>query len=221
MIRNLKALMLAGVAALALGAIGASAAQAAEFHSSAAETTVTLTTDGTGKNAHQVFDAAGASITCAGIAGDGTIKGSTATTVTLDVSYEGPCTFVGQAATVEMRGCDYTFTSHGTVSLTNATGKSCATEPIRFSVASPFCEVTIGNAGGINQNLESVKYSNITVGGVKEVTVEANVTNITYTASGAGCPETGTKSNGQYTTGNTIVTGEVPGTQTMVNVTWE
>jgi len=220
MIRNLKALLLAAVAVMAVSAVGASAGQAAEFHSSVAETKLTLTTDGTGKTAHQVFDAAGASITCAGIKGEGNLAVSTATSVTIDVTYEGPCTFVGQEATVDMKGCDYTFTSHGTVSLSSRTGKNCATEPITFSVPSPPCTVTVGSAGGANQNLESVTYHNITTSGVSEITVEPHVTGITYTATGSGCPETGTKTNGNYTTGNTIVTGS-SAASSMVNIFWE
>jgi hypothetical protein len=212
MMRNLKALMLAAVAALSLSAVGATAAQAAEFHSSAASTTLKTTADGTGKAAHQVFDAAGASITCAGVEiVSGTIAGATTSSVTVKVKYTGACTFVGQAATVEMRGCDYKFNASGTVDLV---GANCAAEPIRFSVPSPPCTVTVGPQSG----LSSVKYNNIKPGAKSEITLEPTVTGITYTATGSGCPQTGTKSDGNYTTGNVIVTGEASGS--MVDISW-
>jgi hypothetical protein len=226
MIRNLKALLLAATAVLAVSAVGASAAQAALFHSEINNPTLTVKTDGAlnSKTAHQVFDAAGATVTAAGITGDGVAispENGTSTSVTVDVSYEKPITFVGQEANVEMRGCDYTVTSHGTVSLTNSTGKSCATEPIVVSVPSPPCTVTIGNAGGVNQNLHSIKFHNLGAGTNREVTIEANVTGITYHATGSGCPLTGTRSDGNYTTGNAIVTASNPVGGAMVGIWWE
>jgi hypothetical protein len=41
-----------------------------------------------------------------------------------------------------------------------------------------------------------------------EITEEIHFTGLTYTATGATCPEAGTKSNGSYRTGNFILTAE-------------
>jgi len=211
MIRNLKALLLAVTAVLAMSAVASTAAQAAEFHSEITNTTLTVRSDSTGKTAHQVFDAANASVTCAGITGHGSIAAETETSATVEVNYTGACTFVGQNATVNMGQCDYTFTSHGKVSITNSTGGNCAAVPITITVPSPVCVVTVSNSGGKNQNLGNVTYNNIGTGEGRELTIEPNVTGIHYTAHGAGCLKVGTYEDGTYTTGNAFVTGETAG----------
>ena len=221
MTRNLKALLVSAMAVLALGGMASTAAQAAEFHSEAGETTLTLKTDGTGKTSHQVIDYAGATVTCAGLSGHGLVTTPTATTVTLDVNYYGPCTFIGQSLSISMGSCDYTITSHGTFSITDATGGSCAANPITYTVPSPPCTVTMSNAGGANQNKHHVKFHNLGSGSSREVTLEPTVTGISYTATGSGCPIAGSASNGEFTTGNVIVTGEVKNGTTMVGVWWE
>jgi hypothetical protein len=224
MTRNLKALLVSAMAVLAIGAVGAQAAQGALFHSEISNPTLTPQTDGAlnSKTAHQVLDFAGAAVTFAGIAGDGAFgEGLTSTTMTLDIAFDSPGTFVGQSATINMNGCDITVTSHGTLSLTNRTGKNCATEPITFSVPSPPCTVTLGSAGGVNQNLESVSFHNLSVGSARVITMEANVTGIHYVAHGSGCPLTGTRTDGTYTTGNSTITGENPINGAMVGVWWE
>jgi hypothetical protein len=200
MIRNLKVLMLAAFAVAALSAMAASAAQAVEFHKPAEAVKLTTTPDGTGTNAHQVFDAAGASITCPGVTAEGTVAGTTTTVATVETSlveYTGECKFVGQKATVEMHGCNYKFHANGEVDIICPTGNT-----IRFSVPSPFCEVTVPGQTGKT----TIGYTNINT--KTEVTVSPNVTGITYDATGAGCPTAGHGTNGTYTTGNVIVTAE-------------
>jgi hypothetical protein len=208
---------------LALDGAVASSSQAALFHSETTETTLTVKTDGTNntKQAHQVIDLAGATLTCGGISGHGITKDATPTSITVDVTYDEPCTFVGQPATVHMQACNYTITSHGTVSITERSGapNTCSTEQIKISVPSPPCVVTIGQTG--NQNLESVTFKNIGSVPTREITFEPHVTGITYTAHGSGCPEVGPKTNGNYTTGNFLLTGEKVGTATHVGVWWE
>jgi hypothetical protein len=211
MTRNLKALLVSAMAVLAMGAVGAQGAQGALFHSEIAQTTLTVKTDGelNTKTAHQVLDYAAATVTCAGVTGHGQISGNTtATAVTFEMQYESPCAFVGQAVTLNTGSCDFTYTSHGTLSFTDATGGSCAANPASFSVPSPPCTVTVSNASGVNQNLESVAYHNIGSGTTREITVEPKVTGIHYTALGAGCPKTGTFFDGARTTANFRITGE-------------
>jgi hypothetical protein len=220
MIRNLKVLLLAMTAMLALSAVGAAASQAALFHSEATETTLTVKTDGANntKQSHQVFDAAGATVTCGGVAGDSLIKEQTPTTVTAKVTYDTPCTFVGQSATINMGACDYAITAHGTVSIV---GAGCEASPITVTVPSPPCTVTISNAAGANQNLESITFKNLGAGTTREVTIEPHVTGISYSATGSGCPLTGARTDGNYTTGNALVSGDKPGTATQVGTWWE
>jgi hypothetical protein len=226
MIRNLTAVLLVVAAIMALIGVAASASQAALFHGEEASSTLTVKTDGTAntKASHHVFDAAGSTITCAGIEGHGATKEATPTSVTFDMKYLTPCTLVGQSATINMNGCDYTFTSHGKVALTSATGKNCATEPISIIAPAPFCELTIGSAHAgvpVNQNLGTVTYKNIGVGTTRELTIEPAIIGIAYIATGAGCPKIGTFTDGSYTTGLALVTAERPGTATHVGVWWE
>jgi hypothetical protein len=198
MIRNLKALMLASMAVLAVGAVAASAVQAVEFHSPEGAATLTAIPDGTGKTAHQVFDAAGGSITCNTVTGVASIGGSTASVVQLtSIVYSGNCNFVGQTATINMNGCTYSFHANGEVDIVCPAGKE-----ITFSVPSPICDVVVPPQTG----LSSVTYHPINE--ETEVTIESHVTGIAYAATGAGCPETGSFTNGNYTTGNLIITAE-------------
>lgn len=209
MIRNLKALMIAAVAVLAMSAMAASAAQGAvEFHSSSGAATLTTTPDGTGKTAHQVFDAAGGTITCNTVSGEASIGGSTAAAVqSTTITYSGNCNFVGQAATVNMNGCNYNFHANGEVDIV-CTGSN----EITFSVPSPVCDVVVPPQTGLG----TVTYHNINSN--TEVTLEPHVTGITYTATGAGCPTAGTFSDGNYTTGNVIITAEQGSTMVPIKV---
>jgi hypothetical protein len=213
MIRTLKALLLAVMAVTALGAIWASAAQAhtpALFHCEVEPCTITGTKHGTGKSAHHVFDVPGnGSITCNEITFDATLAEKTTTTITATgVAYHG-CTFLGQAATVNMNGCDYTLHASTQVSI------QCPLKnEITFEAAG--CQVHIPPQGPLN----AVHYSTFKPGTVDEITVAPLVTNINGTATG-GCPAAGAFTTGEYTTGSVIATGETDTvTPTMVNITW-
>jgi hypothetical protein len=200
MTSNLKVLTLTAFAVLALSAMAASTAQAVTFHKPAEAIKLTTTPDGTGTNAHQVFDAAGGSITCPGVTAEGTVAGTATTVATVETSlveYTGECKFLGQKATVEMHGCNYSFHANGEVDINCPFGQK-----IRFSVPSPFCEVTVEAQSGKT----TVSYTNIS--GKTEVTLSPVVNNIAYDATGAGCPTPGAHTTGQYTTGNVIVTAE-------------
>jgi hypothetical protein len=207
MIRNLKALMLASMAVLAVGAMAASAANAAEFTSPNGASTITTTPDGTGKTAHHVFHYAGGTLTCNTVHDHASIGGTSATSVlTTSVAYSGNCNFVGQTATVNMNGCNYRFNASGTVDIVCPAGQE-----ITFSVPSPVCDVVVPPQTG----LSSVTFHSINA---NEVTVESHTTGIKYTATGAGCPETGSFSNGSCTTGNVILTAEIVGAMVPLSV---
>jgi len=220
MTRNLRALMVSALAVLAMGAVGVQGAQGALFHSEITNTTLTVRSDGTGKTAHQVFDVANGSVTCAGITGHGSMAAETETSVTVEVTYVEPCTYVGQLMSINMGQCDYTFTSHGKVSITNSTGGNCAAVPITITAPSPPCTLTISNAGGKNQNLGTVTYKTVGAGVNREITIAPNVPGVHYTAHGSGCPKVGTFEDGAITTGNAFVTGETIG-GAMVGIWWE
>lgn len=177
-------------------------------------TTVTSTADGTGKTAHHVIDAAGASLTCTSLSLSGTQAIKEASELKLGATYAG-CTYVGLATTVSMGGCEFVLHSSGIFEIASKAGKNCATEPIKWEVAG--CKIEVPSQGG----RELLTYKNIKPGAVTEVTMEMNVTGITYKATGGSCVKTGEFSDGSYTTGNTILTGAKPGGGAMVNYSWE
>ena len=234
MIRNLK-LKLILLAVLAITAFGAltSTSQAAQFTApGAAEgvtTSIKFTLDGTGKTAHHVF----------------TI-GNTATTSTVSFTCEfftaelnahiiglfnvkftakaqwHKCNAAGQAVTITNTGCILEFNASGAVTVANDAEKVCkhgaGNAPIDIEFTG--CKVEVGS-----QALNGVKYHNLNAAGTTvgsnegtKVTVELAISGITYNAVGANCPY-GTTSNGSYTTGNTIVTGERGGAA--VDIRWD
>ena len=212
MTRNLKMLGLAICVVMALSAVEAPVSQAALFHKPAGEEVrLTATPDGTGTTAHQQLDVAGASITCPTVSGEALISvaENTPETVTAqNIIYPAagsmPCKFIGQDATVSMNGCDYKYTAAapGTPGVNAAVSVACpAGNVIHFVAPNPLCTVTVPA-----QSLSGVTYHNNAA--KSEITVEVHVTGIAYTAIGPGCPEIGTKTNGNYTTGNVIATGE-------------
>ncbi len=202
MTRNLKILMLAAMAVAALSAVGASSAQAAEFHCSVEPCRITVTQDGTGKTAHQVFDVNLPKqilpITCKGVHAEATMTKKTEASLTIENIQYTECEFVGRPATVSMNGCDFLFTAAGQVQVKCPEGKQ-----ITFEAEG--CVVHVPAQGPLN----GITYHNLPEGGGKvEVTTSAAVKGIQAVATGAGCPEVGESKTGEYTTGNTIATGE-------------
>jgi|GEM_PF-2754870 len=225
MIRNLKAFGLALFALMAVSALVASAAQAQtqRFRSEAVNTTLTVTQDGTEgtETAHQIFNAAGGQITCAGLHGEASSTAQVVTTIQVENITYTNCKFLGFInVVVEMHSCDFQFTSHDEVSgqknvkvvqKTNAT-KTCNEDPIQYKAST--CTVKVGE----QPELTTAGYHSIN--NQQEVTIEAHVHEIQYTAN-AGCPSgSGQFSNGTYE-GNAVATGEETGTKTMVKVWWE
>ncbi len=239
MMRNLKAVLLAALAVTAFGAVAASGASAAAFTVPSAgagdETTLTTLKDGTGKTAHHVFDirkpdgTGVLSITCNELTAHATVTGPSNTDITaVTPLFEGggivtaggdatDCTFAGQTVKVENTGCNFTFTADGTLHITSefaATPNLCkhGEKAIHFTNTTLNCKVEVGE-----QTVTGIKYHNLVDG---TVTVEATNLAVTYNATGAGCAY-GTLSNGLFTTGNAIVTGEKKGTSEMVEVKWD
>jgi hypothetical protein len=217
MIRNLKILIAAAMTLTAFGAVSASGAQAAEelFHCSVAPCRFRALPDGTGKTAHHVFEVhsldtkENVSFTCNTLSGHGTAKNKTEEDVTLTEIKYNTCSVNGSpGVTVDMNGCEYTFTSKGggvndgaNVHVLCPVGKKIeVTVPggCTFSIAA---QTPTGNGIG---------YHNEGVTPARTITVTANVHGIVTTAS-AGCSaliNPNQTLEGTYTTGNTHVTGE-------------
>lgn len=210
MIRNLKLLGVAVVAVIAVNAVGPAGTQAASFESAEAPVTIVSTPDGSGKTSHFVLDIAGASITCNvfSTSGDWTNKLISMIVLRL-LGIE--CTFIGQTGTFSANGCAFEYSASGLLGIVCPAGKE-----LTISVPNPVCDVAI--PGQLNKG--TVSYHNITTGTSKEITISSDVTNITHTATGAGCPVTGTFGNGALTTYNSNWTGQ-DHTGKTVNIEWK
>jgi len=219
MIRSLRCLTSMAMAVLALGVLGASAAQASTFQSlkeSAGELTITTTPDGTLKTAHHVIDfSKNVTMTCASMSADGVLK-PPAASLTLEPTYN-ECSFNGAAKVpVKMNGCDYVFYANGEFEIASSAGNNCGLNKI--SISANGCTVFIGP-----QKLKGITYHNINPSGVnEEITLEMALNGLASEVVGAGCAEVGAFKAGEYTTGNTILTGaEKANPNVMVGIKWE
>jgi hypothetical protein len=206
--RTLKVVMLAAMAVAAFGAISAAGAQAVQFHCSVENCTSTTKADGTAKNSHHVFivtqGAVSAATTCSSLSGESTGNPKTSEELTLTNVVYSTCNVAGAPSTVKMNGCDYLFHSNGEVDVKCPEGKT-----IDIEVLETGCKFSIGSQNGLNK----VSFTTIGATPNREVTVSTNVTGVTGTANGL-CAAVGIASGpitGDYTTGNTIVTGETAG----------
>ena len=204
MLRHFRLLLLA---ALTMGLIASVSAHAAVFTNvNGGNTIITGSSDGTGATGHHVMNFPGIGVlTCNSINLQGTASNKEFAEMTMTVGYAG-CTFLGKLATVNMQGCDYLFRANGGFKIASAVEKNCATEPMEITGTG--CTITLGEqefASGLTYHPHAAE----------EATMEMKLTKISGKAS-AGCPVPGNFANGEYTTGNTIFTGESDdGKQTM------
>jgi hypothetical protein len=212
MIRNLKVLIAAAMALAAFGAVSASGAQAAaHFHCSTKPCTATLKPDGEAgtKTAHHVFivkkGTASGSFTCNSLSGTATLAAEEVTEATFSSLAYSTCNIAGTAVTVNMNGCTYTFTAAGGVTV----GGCTSGKEIELVVGGASgCIITIGA-----QTLSGVSYHNIGVeaSNTTEITAEVLVKSIKGKTNGKCTSVTGFDgefTEAEYTTGNTLVTGE-------------
>ena len=185
-----------------------------EFVSPLSETKISSTADGSGAEAHHVFDVAGGSVTCSSINLTGTQTGKRTFELTLQASYKG-CSFLGEPTTVETSGCTFQIRGNGTLVV------SPCEKPITWEakIGGNPCRIEIGTQ---STPRSEIWFNNIKPGSFEEVTMEVDVLGIKYTATGKGCPKAGTFEDGKYTTGNTILTGAEPGGEgKMTNLRFE
>lgn len=186
MTRNLKALGLALVAALALAALGVSTASATNpvFHSEAEHTTIFGEQEG-----RNTFQVNAGTIHCETAKFHGTATQKTTTEIIVNPVYGGckitTVTLETLEAVVDMNGCHYLLTSHGIVHVT------CPSAPIR--VTAPLCTVTV------HPTTAKVHFVNTGAGTTTSVKVVSTETNLAYTQSSL-CPGGGGGSftNGKY-----------------------
>jgi hypothetical protein len=220
MVRNKRALLLAGMALVVLGAVGAANAQAAEFHCSVEPCRYTVKPDGTGKTAHQVFlvkNSIGESFnfTCTEISGEATSAGKAAAELTVtNVGFGAglTCQALGLAVGHRVNNCDLAFGAAGTFSI-----KLC--KGLEFEILETGCLLKLPEQGPIS----GVSLHNVGEEGktTTELTGEINSMSIagslTGTTAQCGIDTTKTPITVEYKTGNFLITGETDPGGVMAN----
>ena len=202
----------------AVWAFSASVAQAhtpAEFHCHVEPCAYTLAPDGTAATSHHVFvvkNSIGESVsfTCELLSGFATSATKTTTTELMftNLEYKG-CKAAGQTVNTRVNGCKFHFTVNFLFKITGCFGG----KKIEVEIVPTGCIATIGEQGP----LTGVKYHNIGTTATPpapsntHITAEAKVPNIAVTLHGT-TPQSGIDVNtppftGEYTTGNTTITG--------------
>ena len=207
MIRNLKFLGLALVAALAMSSVVASMASADVITSEASSTTLTGGQEGT-----DVFQVHGGEIKCTTVKYTGSIASNPASFATVTPTYSG-CTFAGLAATVNTNGCSYKVNVTAGAGITTGTVDVVCAEGKEITVTAP----SIGTAKCIvhvpaQTGLTSGTAANVGTTTTREITLTIAINNIKYNQT-AGTAETGNCATADNTTGGTyngkaLVTGE-------------
>jgi len=234
MIRKLKRLALAALAALALAVFAAPAAQAEALFTvpsagALTETTLTMLPDGIEHEAHwtvDIYNAAKTStltVTCKDVRAnsfehDGATKGKEFADFTIVTPLFSGCTVNGIAVTAKNLGCGFTFTSGGQMDIVSFGIHKCehTKEPIVFSGGG--CTVEIGA-----QQITGVEYTTVVDAetGKKVVTADfEGVEKLVYEASGFLCPF-GTTSNGNITHARALLKADEKAFGQPVDFIWE
>ena len=209
MVRNIRFLSLALVAALAMGVAGVSTAAAAvEFRSEKAPVTAT----GVQEGLSNAFDVQFGEVKCKVAEYNATTTTSTDTTVKITPNYE-ECTAWGVAATIDMNGCTYQIhVDNSGPPYTGTADVVCDAGKQIVVTGGTKCIVDISAQTGLGP----ISFTNIGTTSTREITVGlSGIHNIKYTqtpGSGVGKCGSVTTSGGNYT-GTATVTGETdPGT---------
>ena len=241
MTRNLKALGLALVAAMALSAIGAQGASAVvehSFRSDSATGSTILTGSIETSTKDKFFPSAGSTpIECSVGTFSGTVSENPADTVTVHPKYSS-CKLGNATAHVTTEGCNYIFdsdttqaTSHSTSSEHAAVSIECeSTHEITVTVTG-ICVLHFtdeSSSSPVNQSLHGVRYTNLDGSSAADakhssksaITVTSTVRTIHYTATagsfcGLGGISAGTHTTGEYE-GVSSVTGYEHSANTVV-----
>lgn len=207
MIRNIKTLGLAFIAAMVAMSMTAAIAQGAEVHIETGQKAV-LKGEQLEKHKFQITSGAGGpNVQCGQALFEGAVVGGTpqitAQTLKVTGQYTG-CTFLGLNATITMNGCKFEITGEGqgnlvaNVDVTGCTSKDTKVDPVKkpIEVHVPGCTLTIPE----QHNKADLGFTN-EVGPPKDVRVLVTVSGITYETHGAACahqPETVLKHDARY-----------------------
>ncbi|HEX7280183.1 MAG TPA: hypothetical protein VF255_11250 [Solirubrobacterales bacterium] len=201
MIRNIKALGLTVFAVIAMGTLSAATASAEKlFHAEVGHPELRAEQhagEGTlGVNA--------GTVRCSHVTYSGTQTTATAATLTMGPAYTGCKAFGFVNTTIDVNGCGYEFSITGTPVSGAAPGAVTIECPLsHFITVTAFnCWVTVGP----QTRPTGVTYTNLGAGKTRDVTIDVNLTGLTYTQhskSFPGCTN-GTFTNGTYVGATTV-----------------
>jgi hypothetical protein len=196
MIRNLKFLGLALVAALAMSSALANMASADVLTSELAfKTTIDGKQGGT-----DVFKVHGGEVKCATVTYTGSFT-TGASSAEVTPTYDN-CTFAGLAATIDMNECKYRISITGGTSTAGSVDIVCiGTNEITVTAPKVGTKKCIVHVAG-QADLTNATVTNVGTSTTKELTLDINITNINYSQT-AGMAETGNCKAAEDTTGGT------------------
>ena len=207
MIRNLKFLGLALVAAIAMTSVTASVASADVITAEATSTTLTGAQEGT-----DVLRVHAGEAKCNTVKYSGSLTAVSSPSFTLTPTFTG-CIFVGLSSTINMNGCSFKFNINPaagnttvTIDLVCAAGhEMTVTAP---SSGTPKCIVHIPAQTGLGP----ASFVNVGSMTTREITGSLSITNLKYsqtsgTAMTGNCATADSTTDGTYT-GKALVTGE-------------
>jgi hypothetical protein len=192
--------LLIALLASALTALTPPAAGAAFFNFES----IPVTVKGKAQGNH-VLDLAGGTLSCEEFKLEGVSTALTQSALLFTVSYGG-CTMFGVKATVSTGKCQLELRNDGRFFL-GPNGVECNASPMTVdaTVLTKKCHIALAS-----QILEkAVTYGNSGTGSSREVTMAISAgTGVFYKAEGELCKETGSKTNGSYTSGPATLTAE-------------
>jgi hypothetical protein len=207
--RELKTLGVAFAAVMAMAIFaGTASATLALFHSEVSHTEIKGEQDGT-----DVFTVNAGTVKCTVATYFGTTSVVTPTEITVKPTYNNCTAFGFVNTTIDTNGCSYTFTSHPTTP--PVMHIVCPSAPITVTAFN--CWVTVGS-----QTVNSgIAYTNKSTETTRDVTVDVNLSSLTYTQHPQKIPQCtrGTFTNGTYVGAATVKGTNTAGTQ--VGIRWE
>jgi hypothetical protein len=205
MTRNLKALGLALLAALALSAVAASSAPAVkEFHSDIEKTVLTGTDT---PNTASQFTTLHNTTKCATNLWEGTATAKTVKELTVTQTLSGCTENNGFTIDVNFNGCHYKFTLEegifetpgGTTHTRGPTHIVCPVgKEIEWLITVPIFADCLIKIPPQTPTIPTVDYTNQGSGTTTDVEVVSTVSGITYSETGSTCPTPGTHNDGVF-----------------------
>ena len=161
------------------------------FHAENAPATITGKQTALAKDSYARLNLAGGQLLCTQHGFSAELKSTGEQTLATTPSLNS-CTYHGQGASVEMRGCKLILHPSGAV---DVGGASCAAEPMRVSI--PSCTVTIAPQANLLKASYGSYWGSFSSAS-RQLAMTFDLSGIQHTAAGAGCPSVGTFSNGTF-----------------------